>query len=218
MVVLLVWNRRLGSTRAMGLVHARVRAGRSMSGRLGTAIICMAAFAAAAGCGHDGTADATRSGDDRERAAAPAVAPSPPDPSYDGSSGAVGESLLSAESIGAPVDIGIGLVVTVLHIRPVDVVPVGPGSTAGPGIAIDIALRNASETTVDLAEVAVTATGADGEVGTPVEDGVAVAAWGPLGRGEEGRGTYLFRLDGRRDAVTVNVFHGQAANVVVVRS
>ncbi len=104
----------------------------------------------------------------------------------------VGESVRVGPAVRARVDS-----VTSARVR-----PLGPGDIAGPAAVVVLRLVNTSAEPVDLAGLAVTATGADGAPAIPSDGKPSDVLTGSLPAGGERAGTYVFGLRGGGERAT----------------
>lgn len=126
-------------------------------------------------------------------------------------------TVLEPVAPGEDAPFGTGLVVTVVDVDEVEVEAMGPGSTAGPAVAVGLELRNESGEPIDLTAVAVNARDGDGTPVVPSFASPAEALSGVLDPGGTGAGTYVFRVADGAEGIEIEVQYAGAPNVVIVR-
>lgn len=125
---------------------------------------------------------------------------------------------LAPVAVNEPGAFGDGLVATVVEAEQVNVAAQGPGDTAGPAVAIHLELRNDGATAVDLGGLAVNASDSDGNPAAPNFAPPTVELSGSLAPGEARTGVYVFRVDDRATALSVDVHHNTSSKIVIINT
>jgi hypothetical protein len=116
---------------------------------------------------------------------------------------------------GEPAALTADVTVTVRGLTAVSVGAQGPGEVAGPGVRVDLEVRNDSSEPFDLGTLAVNAS-TDGTPAIPSDSAPAKALSGQLVRGRTATGVYVFTVPkGAEDDLRVDVSSSSAADVVV---
>lgn len=117
-----------------------------------------------------------------------------------------------------PADLGNGVIVTMTALEQVEVEFAGPGSTAGPAVAVHLEVRNETDAVLRLDGVSVVAADRDG---IPLALSLAPPAdalVGELAVGEASSGIYVFRIDGDPAGLTVEVHHDTSPRSVLIHA
>lgn len=127
----------------------------------------------------------------------------------------VGTEELPVVAPGEVVDLGSGVRVSVLELRPVDVQARGPGEVSGTGVAVTVEVDNTSSAPFDLGSVVVNAaTGPELEPAIPTDAEPADSLRGTLGTGATATGVYVFQTDADlAGGIVVDVSSGASARV-----
>lgn len=148
-----------------------------------------------------------------------AGAPGAPGPQAAQPPPSVGFRRLAAVGVGQAADFGGGVLASVERLTPVHVDGQGPGTSAGPGVDVAVAVRNGSGASFDLLGVAVTASYGDGVPAVPVPVASGPPLRGTLPPGGSASGRYAFRLaPGTIPTLTLELTSASAPNVIVVRA
>jgi len=108
-----------------------------------------------------------------------------------------------------------GVEVSVVKLRGVNAVPIGPGQVGGPAVGATLKIKNGSTVAIDLSTVSVRMLGSDGSPGVLTTGGKADPLGGTLAPGNVSRGTYVFTLDkSLRKPVTLQVEYGSGQTVL----
>jgi hypothetical protein len=180
----------------------------------------------AAACSSDEDGTTTTSSASTSDPSATASSTSDPGPATSGppatasSTPPVGTEELPVAAPGEVVDLGGGVRVSVVELRPVDVQARGPGETDGPGVAVAVEVVNGSNAAFDLGSVVVNAsTGPELEPAIPSDADPAVELRGSLAPGATAEGVYVFQTaDDPGAGIVVDVSSGAAARVARFRS
>lgn len=127
----------------------------------------------------------------------------------------VGVNELDPVPVGTAADFGDSITATLTASARIEAEGGRPGETGGPAIAVTVAVHNGSDTPVDLAELALTAT--YGKRTPAIENTLEPSdpLTGTLAPGEDRTGMYVFRVPSdQNDTVIVTAVAGFSANAL----
>jgi hypothetical protein len=176
--------------------------------------------ALAAGCGADTGPTTTAASGAPPQGASSSAASTQPRPTVTPSvptRSDIGSRQLAAVPVGASVAMNGGLRVRVTDVRDVQIEARGPGEISGPGVAVDVEVKNTSGDPIDVNGSAVNA--AYGDIpASPSSSEPSSPLMGRLAPGKATMGVYVFLTPpGAKGKLRVQFEHNASSDVVEVR-
>lgn len=107
---------------------------------------------------------------------------------------AVPVTTLPAAAVAETAEVGSGVLVEVVDVKPVTGTGRGPGEVGGPAAAVTVKITNSSPAVVALSQLEVTAQDSAGTPAGPLSGDPAAPMSGELAAGASGSGVYVFSL------------------------
>jgi len=111
-----------------------------------------------------------------------------------------------------------GVIITVSSVKSISTKAVGPGEVSGPGLQMEVAIRNTTSTPIDLAGTVVSVVNQDGRPGASMGGPPATRLPSQVAAQSQASAVFVFGMArGRRDPVTIDVNVGGTMPTVVFR-